>query len=134
MTIRARPTIYKGIQMRSRLEALFASTFDHLGWKWEYEPRAYASTAGQYLPDFLVDWPSKGSTEIYPMYVETKGGIFNGQEIQKFLKRMEIILESEPDARLLLVLDTMGLALERGLTTGKGDAWVFHDHYSIARP
>lgn len=51
---KARPTVYKGIQMRSRLEAGFAAWLDECGLYWEYEGSAYASEKGQYLPDFLV--------------------------------------------------------------------------------
>ena len=49
-----RPTIYKGIQMRSRLEAGFAAWLDRVNLSWEYEPHALANEHGQYLPDFLV--------------------------------------------------------------------------------
>lgn len=35
------PTMYKGIQFRSRLEARWAVFFDTLGIKWEYEPQGY---------------------------------------------------------------------------------------------
>lgn len=48
----ARPTVYKGIQMRSRLEAGFAAWLDGEGIDWEYEPSAFGSERGQYLPDF----------------------------------------------------------------------------------
>lgn len=61
MTISARTTIYAGIQMRSRLEASFAEHLDNAGVKqWGYEGDAYASSQGQYLPDFttgLLDLP-----------------------------------------------------------------------------
>ena len=32
------PTVYKGVQMRSRLEATWAAFFDLMGWQWSYEP------------------------------------------------------------------------------------------------
>ena len=32
------PTLYNGIQFRSRLEAKWAAFFDLLGWEYEYEP------------------------------------------------------------------------------------------------
>lgn len=35
------PTMYKGIQFRSRLEARWAVFFDTLGIEWEYEPQGY---------------------------------------------------------------------------------------------
>jgi hypothetical protein len=52
--LRPRPTVYKGIKMRSRLEARFAAYLDNTGDEWVYEPRAYADERGQYLPDFEI--------------------------------------------------------------------------------
>lgn len=46
--------MYRGVQMRSRLEARFASLLDWAGLPWAYEPRAYRSSRGEYLPDFQV--------------------------------------------------------------------------------
>jgi hypothetical protein len=66
-----RPTVYKGIKMRSRLEAAYAEQFDAFGWEWQYEPQCFATDEGQYLPDFRL--------QIYPdtwvrrhLYVEVK--------------------------------------------------------------
>ncbi len=53
-TFKARPTVYKGIQMRSRLEAGFATWLDKHHFEWEYEPYALATDDGQYLPDFVL--------------------------------------------------------------------------------
>lgn len=55
--MKAKPTRYKGIQFRSRLEAQWAAFFDALGWDWEYEPNldlAPDPDGGRWLPDFLV--------------------------------------------------------------------------------
>lgn len=49
-----RPTVYRGILMRSRLEARVAALLDHLSIAWSYEPRAYKTLSGEYLPDFEV--------------------------------------------------------------------------------
>lgn len=50
-TMRPRPTTYKGVQMRSRLEAGFARWLDHMKTPWTYEPRAFTAIDGwQYLP------------------------------------------------------------------------------------
>lgn len=49
-----RPTTYKGIKMRSRLEAGYAQWLDLAELKWEYEPQCFASEKGQYLPDFVI--------------------------------------------------------------------------------
>jgi hypothetical protein len=45
------PTVYNGIQMRSRLEAKWAFVFDALGLKWSYEP----IDLNGWIPDFIVD-------------------------------------------------------------------------------
>lgn len=54
----ARPTIYKGIEMRSRLEARFAAWMDRNEWEWAYEPECFATEEGQYLPDFEILSPT----------------------------------------------------------------------------
>lgn len=51
---RARPTIYRGVQMRSRLEATVAEWLDAQSLVWKYEGPAYGSEDGQYLPDFQI--------------------------------------------------------------------------------
>ena len=49
------PTIYNGIQMRSRLEATWAAVMDHYGIEWLYEPEAFKLSDGtMYLPDFYL--------------------------------------------------------------------------------
>jgi|GEM_PF-2908496 len=55
------PTLYQGQQFRSRLEARWASFFDTLGWRWEYEPLDLAG----YIPDFVLKFEK-------PMLVEVK--------------------------------------------------------------
>lgn len=52
--VNGRPTLYKGIRMRSRTEADFAAYLDRRGRQWEYEPDCYADAGGQWLPDFRV--------------------------------------------------------------------------------
>lgn len=61
--IKARPTEYSGIHFRSRLEAVWASFFDEMGWVWEYEP----DVGGAYIPDFLLH-----GTGDRRVYVEVK--------------------------------------------------------------
>lgn len=49
------PTEYKGVKLKSRMEAQCAFLFDQLGWQWEYEPRSLMlSTGVTYIPDFSV--------------------------------------------------------------------------------
>lgn len=45
------PTLYSGVNFRSRLEARWAIMFDLLGITWEYEP---AFPLAGYIPDFLI--------------------------------------------------------------------------------
>ena len=42
--------MHAGIRFRSRLEARWASFFDEIGWRWEYEPFDLEG----YIPDFLI--------------------------------------------------------------------------------
>lgn len=58
------PTVYRGIEFRSRVEARWAAMFTNLGWSWEYEP----VDADGYIPDFLVQGGK-------PMFVEVKAAI-----------------------------------------------------------
>lgn len=51
---RSLPTVYRGIQFRSRIEARWAVTFDFFGMQWEYEPEHYELPIGNYLPDFWL--------------------------------------------------------------------------------
>lgn len=104
-TWKARPTTYRGIQMRSRLEARVAAWFDSRPdeWgEWEYEPRAFGGQRGQYLPDFA--WPTMRP----PSYIEVKPTTELGMPV---LGRMEIILESEPAATLMVMVPGAGVWL-----------------------
>jgi hypothetical protein len=48
--IKANPTIYAGVQFRSRLEARWAAMLDLCGWQWEYEPVDFRD----WVPDFRM--------------------------------------------------------------------------------
>lgn len=52
--IQATPTLYRGIEFASRLEADWAAMLDHLEMPWQYEPCSYQMTSGNYLPDFYL--------------------------------------------------------------------------------
>lgn len=99
VTYKARPTTYRGIEMRSRLEAQYAQLMDEHGDDWEYEPRAFAGRGGQYLPDFVVHSPKYGD-----IYIEIKPTIENAQLV---LPRMQVIHESLPNVPL--VVRVMGI-------------------------
>jgi hypothetical protein len=117
-----RPTVYNGIQMRSRLEAGFAAWLDQNKVKWAYEPHAFADKDGQYLPDFRLDNVTYvgegGQTAIY---VEVKPNTFmagdpfveiDGRTVENpshvaarsaLSRRTSLIKASDPNAELLLV-------------------------------
>lgn len=53
--IKAIPTTYRGIELKSRLEAQTALLLDRIGWEWVYEPGSYMLPNGvSYTPDFLI--------------------------------------------------------------------------------
>jgi hypothetical protein len=105
----ARPTLYRGIQMRSRLEAKAAAWLDRCSKPWQYEPVCFADERGEYLPDFVTTMPSGRSR-----YWEVKGWVPDASPVRA---RMEIVVSSDPDA--VLVLDV--LAGDRG-------SWFYDAH------
>ncbi len=99
--IAARPTIYKGIEMRSRLEAGYAMWLDRQRWDWAYEPCAFGNETQQYLPDFRIDGVLDLTTgRTAPAYVEIKPDY--ERDINALLRRMEVIWDSEPDTHLII--------------------------------
>lgn len=60
------PTMYAGVQFRSRLEARWAAFFDLASWRWEYEPFDFPG----WIPDFCI-WPDERGpliAEVKPFY------------------------------------------------------------------
>ena len=86
--LKPRPTTYRGIQMRSRMEAHFAADLDAAGLDWEYEPRAYGGPKGQWLPDFVVH--RKGMPDTF---IEVKP---TEQHAIDAVDRVCVIFDSEP--------------------------------------
>jgi hypothetical protein len=104
--LRARPTIYNGIPMRSRLEARVAAWLDSLGVRWQYEPNAFADATRQYLPDFeLVGSPYHERHGIRA-FLEVKGALdYDSYSAEQ--ERMKTILGSCPRALLMLADESM---------------------------
>ena len=66
-TLSAIPTNYKGITYRSRLEARWATYFDNINYKFEYELEGYdLGRFGWYLPDFYLINTTNCYIEIKP--------------------------------------------------------------------
>lgn len=85
------PTVYKGIQMRSKLETKVALFLDALKIKWEYEPKLFLLSNGiMYKPDFYL--PE------HKQWIEVKGlvGENNFKISEKFVEetRKDLILIS----------------------------------------
>lgn len=90
-TIASIPTLYNGIEFRSRLEARWAIFFQMLGLRWDYEPEGFFlgkekeyDPALMYLPDFLVLTPQGEE-----MWFEIKP--VNIKQDKKFTKFVHLI-------------------------------------------
>lgn len=66
--IPAIPTLYNGVQFRSRLEARWASFFDACGWPWQYEPL----DLNGWIPDFLLGDHKPVLVEVKPAHNPTE--------------------------------------------------------------
>ena len=96
-SLQPRPTTYKGVHMRSRLEAVHAQWLDCHAIRWAYEPECFADETGQYLPDFelLSDHPGRDFVEVKP----------NAEAAQQSLPNMHRILSTHPDALLFAMVN-----------------------------
>lgn len=105
--IKSRTTMYKGIQMRSRLEADFAAFLDRAGAEWEYEPVCFAGPQGQWLPDFRAKVPDGSWT-----YFEVKPESLPDDGIDQVLEQMTVAWLTEPKAILQLAIWRFGDPLQ----------------------
>lgn len=119
MAIPARPTVYNGIRMRSRMEARVAAYLDRCGFPWEYEPEAYGSPDGQYLPDFVMRWDDGAA-----MHLDVKGAHPTDAEFDALLRRMMVIRASEPQAQFAVISDPMLRAGRIGLSFPGREGWI----------
>lgn len=154
-TLKARPTKYKGIDMRSRLEAKYAQYLDGQSLLvWEYEPNCFASERGQYLPDFKTVCPQMPCDSGFPgaeagkclgnmvgdvcyrcwempplvSYTEVKPLAF-ADTVEKFsviARRMLIILDSEPESSLEVALYDSGDWVHFSVFDDDGDPGWFN--------
>jgi hypothetical protein len=87
------PTLYQGINFRSRNEARWAVYFDALGLAWQYEPEGYFVNGRGYLPDFWLP-------EL-DCFAEVKSGTFTSEEwaLCCGLPKPCVILDGPPAAR-----------------------------------
>lgn len=71
-TIKAIPTVYAGVQMRSRLEARWAAFFTACGWSWTYEP----FDLNGWAPDFQLNFSRPVLVEVKPHTDHMLGRVF----------------------------------------------------------
>jgi hypothetical protein len=109
-SIDAKPPMYAGVAMRSKLEADFARHLDRLGIGWAYEPRVFGSKGSGYLPDFQI------TRDGVDFYIEVKPTL---GEVPEARSRMEVIWKREPKA-MLLVACAEGCTF---WTAAKGKPW-----------
>lgn len=110
-TMKARPTIYNGIQMRSRTEAYFAALLDGKGGAWLYEPQVFANRNRQYLPDFharIETSPLDSAPQDFEAYFEVKPtlemarSVFDemhsfSDQMRRFLAVFPLRLDGQPE-------------------------------------
>jgi hypothetical protein len=111
--LRARPTTYNGIEMRSRLEARVAAWLDDVGIPWEYEPRAFASAQGQYLPDFQLGGLRDPFGREQDCFLDVKGELPDSGPLRELTDRMSATIGATLPSAMLFVADAR--MLERGL-------------------
>lgn len=128
--VRAIPTTYAGVRMRSRLEARCARVLDTIGIPWRYEPFVVyvpGQRGSGYLPDFQL-WPGAAT----PWFVEIKPTAIYGRthadpsDLTMAVDKLGRVRHSRPDATLVLWLADprhvdMGVVLIHVAST---DEWV----------
>lgn len=129
--IKSHPTLYNGVQFRSRLEARWAAFFDLAGWKWEYEP----IDLGDWVPDFRVVigdyFPQDESRSPNYLWVEVKPFYsideFDGHPIDRYMNPGTYI------AGAGYYRDTFG---KFGINPEITQWWLYNDsggaHYSMS--
>jgi hypothetical protein len=104
---KGRPTLYRGILMRSRLEADFAAHLDQAGTEWEYEPVCFAGPGGQWLPDFgVIEAGRVHYVEVKPPAVMRGRGGKITDPVDAVLRQMEVAWLTDATLHLQLVLWT----------------------------
>lgn len=93
--IKAIPTLFQGVMMRSRLEARWAAFFTECGFPWTYEPIDF----DEWSPDFSLNFQHK------KIYVEVKPMI-NRELVDELVKVATPVIDTT-GARALLVGDSI---------------------------
>lgn len=78
MTIQTIPTVYNGVEFRSRLEARWATLLTDLHIRWYYEYEGYHTPQGYYVPDFWL--PDVYTRNIKGTLVEVKPSTWSNND------------------------------------------------------
>lgn len=111
--IPARRTFYRGVLMRSRLEARFAGFLDGIDQPFLYEPWAYASGGQDYLGDFLLPHVFSPFSDpgdgwgFQSLVIEVKGPEPTPTELAAIQERMFLVRDSEPYAQLAITWESL---------------------------
>jgi hypothetical protein len=119
-----RKTVYNGIGMRSRLEAGFAAWLDKHKFEWEYEPHAFASENGQYLPDFRLDNVQVAGAAPTRVWLEVKPSNWWDKDYH-LSKAMAVIYETDTSALRVLQMRGGGPLLHLGVDNWVPLSWVY---------
>jgi hypothetical protein len=126
-----RETLYRGVKMRSRLEADYAANLDRQQYRWAYEPTCFAGPGGQWLPDFGCTFADDKDWVIFdevkpaePLMKHLPASIAYVQHVDAILQRMAVAWESKPDAYLRLTFWKYGDGPYLTLNSRRaGDVW-----------
>src|SRR5689334_17079301 len=103
MSLAAKPTLYKDIMFRSRLEARWAAFFDIAGWRWAYEPFDLEG----WTPDFQL----KGAANDVLVEVKPIDWFDDGPEVVLQFRDLEKVRRLRsgpaPDAEMLKKTELM---------------------------
>jgi hypothetical protein len=95
MEYKPRTTIYKGIEMRSRLEADVAKFLDKHLINWKYEPMRFQDEKYSYLPDFMINYCND------LIFLEVKP---TEEQAKNAIDQMTCILHKYPNAKLSTIV------------------------------
>ena len=114
--MKAIPTVFNGVQYRSRLEAKWASFFTLAGWRFEYEPE----DASGWIPDFVLIGV-KGNK----IYVEVKPAYTYDELLDKGDKAVR--LADNMDGEILLLGASLIPSVEGWESISLGVLYDGHD-------
>jgi hypothetical protein len=93
-----KPRVYKGIELRSTLEAKWAIFFDLIGWNWSYEPYKVIHNDQTWIPDFVLQ-----GFDGNPIYCEVKPSNSSDEwyELDKYVGVLNLAQDSYTTLLLL---------------------------------